>query len=304
MEEGNMRVHSSKGRFAAAFLLVALVALGITASAQAKLTGEFTKFANCEYKNTEVKKCIYSVTESGEVVLGSKKVPIEKPVVLQGGYGKAVEKFSKFYGAINGAPTLSKAAQNVPGGLAGLVNCKEIKEPFLRFACELTFENGLTGLTSTLELAKPASSIRISELNLAGEEGIALEMPVRAHLENPFLGSGCYVGSSSSPLLWKLTTGTTSPSEPNKPITGAGGTGELLEEGAVLLLKGNKLVDNAWSAPGATGCGGFLVELLLDPIVNIGAGLPAAAGRNTAILNNTINVASAFAMRENDELNP
>ena len=36
------------------------------------------------------------------------------------------------------------------------VNCKEIKEPFLRFCCELTFENGLTGLNSTLELAKPA----------------------------------------------------------------------------------------------------------------------------------------------------
>ena len=275
----------------------------MTAGAQAKLTGGFTKFANCEYKNIEVKKCIVAVTESGEVVLGSKKVPIVKPVTLQGGYGKAVEGFSKFYGATNGV-TLSKAAQPVPGGLTGLVNCKEISEPFLRFSCELTFENGITGLNSTLELAKPASSIRISENNLAGEEGIALELPVKVHLENPFLGSSCYVGSSSSPLLWKLTTGTTSPPAPNKPITGFGGEGELLEEGAILLLKNNKLVDNAWSAPGASGCGGFLVELLLDPVVNAGSGLPSAAGRNTAIMNNTVNVASAFAMRENNELNP
>jgi len=299
-----MRIHSSKGRFATAFLLIGLVVLGLSASAQAKLTGEFTKFANCEYKNTEVKKCIYSVTESGEVVLGSKKVPIEKKVILQGGYGKAVEGFSKFYGATNGVSTLSKASQNVPGGLAGLVNCKEIKEPFLRFSCELTFENGLTGLTSTLELAKPASAIRISENHLAGEFDIALEMPVKVHLENPFLGSGCYVGSSSSPLVWKLTTGTTAPHEPNKPISGFAGNLEVLEEGAVARLTGNKLVDNDWSAPGASGCGGFLVELLLDPIVNVGAGLPAAAGKNTAILNNTITVGSAFATRENDELNP
>src|SRR5689334_3643660 len=299
-----MRIHSSKGRFATAFLLIGLVVLGLSASAQAKLTGEFTKFANCEYKNTEVKKCIYSVTESGEVVLGSKKVPIEKPVILQGGYGKAVEGFSKFYGATNGVSTLSKTPQNVPGGLAGLVNCKEIKEPFLRFTCELTFENGLTGVTSTLELAKPASEIRISENHLAGEFDIALEMPVKVHLENPFLGSNCYVGSKSSPLLWKLTTGTTSPPAPNKPISGFAGNLEVLEEGAIARLSANKLVDNAWSAPGATGCGGFLVELLLDPVVNVGAGLPAAAGKNTAILNNTITVGSAFATRENDVLNP
>jgi len=299
-----MRIHSSKGRFATAFLLIGLVVLGLSASAQAKLTGEFTRFANCEYKNTEVKKCIYSVTESGEVVLGSKKVPIEKPVILQGGYGKAVEGFSKFYAATNGVSTLSKTPQNVPGGLAGLVNCKEIGEPFLRFSCELTFENGLTGVTSTLELAKPASEIRVGENHLAGEFDTALEMPVKVHLENPFLGSNCYVGSKSSPIVWKLTTGTTEPHEPNKPISGFSGNPEILEEGAVAKLIGNKLVDNDWSAPGASGCGGFLVELVLDPVIDVSAGLPAAAGKNTAILNNTIWVGSAFATNENDELNP
>ena len=111
----------------------------------------------------------------GEVVLGSKKVPIVNPVTLQGGYGVIGEdEFSKFYAATNGV-TLSKAAQPVPGGLAGIVNCKEINDFFLRFSCEVTFENGLTGLNSTLELAKPASEIRISENNLAGEIGTALE---------------------------------------------------------------------------------------------------------------------------------
>jgi hypothetical protein len=298
-----MRVHLNKGRFAVAFLLVAVVALSVSAGAQAKLTGEFTKFTNCEYNNTEVKKCIYSVTESGEVVLGSKKVPIEKAVVLQGGFGAQVEGVSKFYGATNGI-TLSKASQPVPGGLAGLVDCKKITEPFLRFSCELAFENGFTGLNSTLELARPASEIRVSENNLAGEIGVALELPVKVHLENPFLGSNCYVGSSSSPLIWKLTSGTTSPPEPNKPISGKGGEGTLLEGARVLVLNGNTLVDNAWSAPGATGCGGFLVELLLDPIINAAAGLPAAAGHNTAILNNTISQASAAAVRKNNEANP
>jgi hypothetical protein len=302
-----MRTHRAR-RIATALLLTALVALGITAGAQAKLTGNYTKFAQCPYTNEELEKCVYSVTNSGEVVLGSKKVPIVNPVVLQGGYGETVEikegaEFAKFYAATNGV-TLSKTPQPVPGGLAGIVNCKAISDFFLRISCELTFENGVTGLNSTLELAKPASDIRISENNLAGETGIALQMPVKVHLENPFLGSSCYVGSSSSPLLWKLTTGTTNPPLPNKPITGTPGVAEFLEEGRILVLNGAKLVDNAWSAPGASGCGGFLVELILNPIINSASGLPAAAGKNTAILNNTLNVASAFAVNRINKENP
>jgi hypothetical protein len=63
------------------------------------------------------------------------------------------------------------------------------------------------------------------------------------------------------------------------------------------------LVDNAWSAPEADGCGGVLLEGLVDPIVNLSSGLPAAAGKNTAILENTVYAGSAFATRENDENN-
>ena len=70
-------------------------------------------------------RCLNSLTVGGEVILGTKKVPIEKPVTLQGGYTAPPEEgpeagFSKFVEASNGI-TLSKAAQNVPGGLAGIV---------------------------------------------------------------------------------------------------------------------------------------------------------------------------------------
>jgi hypothetical protein len=288
-----------------ALAVVALAALGLAGSASAKLTGNYTKFAQCPFTNLEVKKCLYAVTESGEVVLGNKKVPIEKPAVLQGGYGAADEEtgMAPFFAATNGE-TLSKAPQNVPGGLAGLVNCKEISDFILKTSCQWTFENGLTGVTSTLELARPASEILISEKHLAEEIGVAMQLPVKVHLENPFLGSSCYVGSSSSPLIWKLTTGETSPPPGTEPIKGFGGTAHFLEEGRIAVTEGSKLVDNAWAAPGATGCGGFLVELILDPIVNVSAGLPSAAGKNVAILNNTINVASRAAVNKNNTENP
>jgi len=288
----------------AALLVVALAALGLAGSASAKLTGAYTQFAQCPYTNPEVKKCLYSPTEGGEVVLGSKKVPIVNPAYLQGGFGKAnpETKFSTFYAATNGI-TLSKAAQPVPGGLAGLVNCKEISNIILRATCELTFENGLTGVNSTLELALPPSAIQISEAHLGEEIGVALKMPVRAHLENPLLGSECYVGSASAPIWWELTSGFTEPPPPNKSIRGSAGELELLEEGAVLQLLNAELVDNAWAAPGTNGCGGVFA-FILDPIVSASAGLPSAAGKNTAILKNTINVASAVGTRLNDEENP
>jgi hypothetical protein len=293
------------GALGAAMLVIALASLALAGSAQAKLVEPFTKFQYCPWHNAEVARCVYSKTNSGEVVLGSKKVPIVNPVVLQGGISEPNEttKFSKFFEPTNKI-TLSKASQPVPGGLAGIVNCKEIKEFFLRVSCEVTFENGLTGLNSTLELAKPASEIKMSEDNLARREGVALKLPVKIHLENPFLGSSCYVGSSSSPIWWELTTYKTSPPPPNTSIEGASGKITFLEEGLILQLNGNKLVDNAWAAPGATGCGGFLVELILDPIINAAAGLPATAGKNTAILNNTIEITTPFALEYIEEENP
>jgi hypothetical protein len=300
-----MRTQLKRGRVLTGLLLTAIAVLSLAGVAQAKLTGNYTKFAQCPYLNLEVKKCLYSTTTSGEVVLGSKTVPIVNPVVLQGGLGALGEDgfATAFFAASNGV-TLSKASQPVPGGLAGIVNCKKISDFFLRIACEVTFENGVTGLNSTLELAKPASAIRVNETNLAGEIGIALEMPVKVHLENPFLGSSCYVGSEKTPIIWKLTTGTTSPPEPNKPISGKAGELEFLEEGRILELKGAKLVDNAWSAPGVSGCGGFPAELLLNPIINAAAGLPATAGKNTAILNNNIFAAAGGAVRKNNAENP
>ncbi len=294
-----MRKHRSRV-VCAALLAVSLIALGLAGSAQAKLTGAYTHFEQCPYTNTEVKKCIQSTTESGEVILGSKKVPIETPVLLQGGYGAVEEGFASFFAATNGV-TLEKVPQNVPGGLLGIV--PESKQNWLvKALIKFFFENSLTGVNSTLELAKPATEIRISEENLITTEGTTLELPVKVHLENPFLGKSCYVGSSSKPIIWKLTTGTTSPPEPNKPITGSGGTFELLESGRILEVTGASLVENAWSAPSATGCGGIL-SFLVTPIINGQLG-STAAGHNTSILNNHIFITSARAVKKNNEENP
>ena len=294
-------------RVCIALLLVALGSLAFVGSAGAKLTGEFTKFQFCPYTTKGVARCLVSVTNGGEVVLGSKKVPIVNPVTLQGGYAEFEEEgpeegFAKFFAATNGI-TLSKAAQPVPGGLAGLVNCKEISNFLLRISCEAVFENGLTGVNSVLELAKPASDIRISEVHLAEGIGIALKLPVKVRLENPFLGGSCYVGSESAPIMWNLTSGETVPPKGTAPITGKIGEVSFLEKAKILRLTGNELVDNTWAAPTSNGCGG-LFSFLIDPIVSASSGLPSAAGKNVARLKNTVDTTTSFALRKNNEENP
>jgi hypothetical protein len=291
-----MRNEMTKVRlFWMALMVAGLATLGFVPAASAH-TGEFAKFNNCPSTNTAVKKCLQAVTTGGEVVLGNKRVPIVNPVSLQGGLSAASEGFRTMVAPTNGVATLSPTPQPVPGGLAGLVNCKEIGNFLVRIGCEAVFENGLTGVNATLELAKPASAIRVSELNLAFEEETALELPVKVHLENPLLGSTCYVGSSSSPLMWKLTTGATNPPAGTASIHGKGGLAEFTEEELILVINGAELVDNTWSAPSASGCGGFGVELILDPIINSQIGVPSAAGKNVAKLVNTISTSTSAAV--------
>jgi hypothetical protein len=63
----------------------------------------------------------------------------------------------------------------------------------------LTFQNGLTGVTATTELAAPASDTVLNEANLFQRKGIALSLPIKVKLSNPFLGSNCYIGSTPIP---------------------------------------------------------------------------------------------------------
>ncbi len=289
-----LRVPGMRRSVVAVVMAAAIVPMAFASSALAKEpTGDFAVFKQCPRFTTGVEVCLYTETTSGEVTLHKQTVPITKTIVLQGGFkiNPTTEK-DEFVGALNGE-TLSKAAQKVPGGLSGLVNCTEIKgsgllEVLERGSCELVFENGTTGVNAITELAKPATEIGISTFALEAENGVALSLPIKVKLENTLLGSECYIGSSSKPIVLNLTSGTTSPNLPNKPISGKFGHLIAKDEFEFLELTNNTLVDNAFSAPEATGCGGSVFSFLLDPIIDSKIGLPAADGLNTAIQNNRI----------------
>ncbi len=278
---------------------VALTALALSmllaSSALAKSPkGEFAVFAQCPTATATT--CFYLSSTGGELHLNkAAAVPFTKTVTVQGGIERNAKTGAEtFIAALNGE-TLSKTPQALPGGLSGIFTCREIENLFEKAACEAIFESGNTKVNVIPELAKPASEIAISKANFLKDEGVALKLPVKIRLENAFFGSECYIGSSSSPVVWPLTTGTTKPSSPNKAIKGTAGKVEVLEGGALEKALGASLVENDFSAPAASGCGG-IYSSLIDAILDEKFGLPAAAGTNTAILDGTVEFASAEAV--------
>jgi hypothetical protein len=301
--------HTSVSRRVTLSVVALLASLAVLASASSALatehhpTGDYVQFNQCPLSNSATNFCLFAQTESGEFIVGKKTVPIKNTITLQGGIHLVLNEEleivgTEFIGAENGV-TLSDPGQSVPGGLAGLVNCFEISNFFERLACEVIFENKLTGVTAKTELAAPASSIEINLNNLIGGSGTALALPVKVKLDNPLFGSSCLIGSNAAPVPLPLTTGTTSPPEPNKPIKGKVGTVEFKNEFALTVIKENTLVNNSFAAPAAAGCGGIF-SFLIDPLVNNKLGLPATAGHNTAILNGTLKDADAGAVKASE----
>ena len=287
-------------------LAVPLAVLALAASAQATPKGIFAVFSDCPVTSPGVSLCTWAQTTSGEFAIGSTKVPINKTIILQGGAiptGNPENPKEYFLTPAKDGNSLSKTELNVPGGLTGLVNCEEIKgegffEKIERGTCKAIFENKTTGVTATTELVANTKNPPILNLvALSREEGTALTLPVRVHLKNPLLGNSCYIGSEASPIQLHLTTGTTSPLPPNKPISGSRGEAETLEEKGQLALRlfENKLVDNAFSAPAAEGCGEFF-SFIIDPILDAKIGLPSSDGHNTAILAGELKTATTEAV--------
>ncbi|HUB74443.1 MAG TPA: hypothetical protein VL979_10455 [Solirubrobacteraceae bacterium] len=257
-------------------------------------TGNYAPYADCPLSDNAVVLCLLAQTTSGEFTVGTRTVPINKTITLQGGLVETPETEEtgayQLVAAENGE-TLSKTALYVPGGLFNSKPPeswpKEAKEHY-----EEMINKGLTGVTETTELAKPASDVSVNPSNLVNQEGVALELPVKVKLGNFLLGNNCYVGSEANPIVLRLTTGTTEPPEPNKPIKGKVGEIIAKEEFNIVELLGGSLVDNAFAAPAAKGCGAPF-EGLVDSLVDSLLGVPSAAGHNTAILNGNLGEATS-----------
>jgi hypothetical protein len=283
------------------FIATAVMAAMLVPASQASAsshhpTGEYSQFAECPLSHPTITFCLFSESGGGFFQIGKKTVPLKYPVILQGAL-EEVGGEPLFVAAENGE-TLVKTPQPVPGGLLG-IEAPKSWPLFLQILFNETINKGLTGVTATVELAAPASSIKLNPENLTNEEGDALVLPVKIKLDNAFLGSNCYIGSNAHPVVINFTTGETAPPPPNTPIHGAAGTVSFNEAFTILTLSGGKLVNNSYAAPGANGCGG-LFSFLVDPFVNSLVGLPAPAGTNAAVLEGKIQLALPAAVKASE----
>jgi hypothetical protein len=258
---------------AGAFAVFAIA--GPAAQAEAPDNPGYEQFAGCPNpftENSKIVSCIRTDITGGHFQMGSKDVPIKNPMVLTGGIEDELKGFQ-----YNSEGGLSQVKQEVPGGIIGLtgldwlINFLNAEQLKLYAVTELAGTPVLGGLTSA-------------------------QLPIKAHLINPVLGSKCYVGSNSNPIVLNLITGTTSPPSPNKPITGKTpkfSTDPVLE---IFHEKEGIFVDNSFAAPGASGCvlNLGIIPVNIDSIINLASGLPAAAGTNETTQNFDLELVNAF----------
>jgi hypothetical protein len=247
----------------AATAAMAVVAVAAPLAQATEPAPGYSQFAGCPSpsENPAITACIHATVTSGTFKMGSKEVPITNPMTLSGGVGREFSNFS-----FNSKGGLSPVKQKVPGGVVGL-----------------------TGLTWLLELLGSEALTLYAVTELAGTPQVGIQnitLPIKVHLINGVLGNSCYVGSTSNPITLHLTTGTTNPPPPNKPITGKEPSPNFEPVREIFYSNNGKYVDNAFSAPGASGCVltlfGF-IPISINSLVDSQSGLPAAAGTNETI---------------------
>jgi hypothetical protein len=285
-----------------ALAAASLCALGLGAWAlldKSQANRDYAPFARCPLDDPATDLCLYTRAYGGALDVGAKKVPVRRAITLQGGVHVVEDEEQevvreRFIGARNGE-TLSPTPEDVPGGLASLVDARLLPAAQRR-ALDGLIARRQNKVTATVELAAPASKIGVDMQNLVEATGTAVSLPVEVKLANAFLGGHCHIGSQAHPIQLMLGTGRTRPPRPNKPIRGRVGKSQLKDRDSVVVIEGNLLVDNAFAAPGASGCGRSQAQPI-DRAVDAALGLPARAGENAVMLLGTVHQAYAPSVR-------
>ena len=170
----------------------------------------------------------------GEFKLGNKTTELVNPTILQGGLPYIGTTTLTMIPPRFGAEQVSKSPQPIPGGLTGI-------SPLLGGEANAT--------------AEQAGPIVVTSVFLGFGHDIAVEFPIKIHLENENLGPNCYIGSDEEPVVLRLTDGVTSPPEGVEPMEGKIGDNKGLDKGRLIAFFNNTLVDNTFAVPAAKGCG-------------------------------------------------
>jgi hypothetical protein len=278
---------SLKLRFLVLGVLATTSALAVTGPASAAtLAGPWASFTNCpvnepafiEYPQTGyAATCVAASSPSGSLTIGNTTVQTGSTDIEFGAPGSEPEKpFVGFIVPATENQTLVSAPAQVPGGLVGLM-CPS-KVLLVSALCNTATKNGLNEVTAAAELAGTPTNFSRFAANSTGTA--ILTLPVKIHLQNPLLGSSCYIGSDQEPIVLHPagtaigTKSETLEQDPNRyPIT-------------FITIADSTQGDSTFAVPGTSGCGGAL-STVLDEAVNLKEGLPSPAGKNDLVLDDS-----------------
>ncbi|MCX4863059.1 MULTISPECIES: hypothetical protein [unclassified Streptomyces] len=286
-------------------LLGALVAVAVgiplstspasAASAQ-EMNGNWAPFTRCPVDDpamlaadgqTNIAICVASHSESGSIKLGNTLATTGANDLQFGVVRNTATGESKVVppagGAIVGAPT------EIPGGLLGLMCPSGI--PVVTDICKQLTDNSLNRVVATVQSAGTPRNFDVAAGMQSGKT--IVDIPVRIHLENPFLGSKCFIGTTSDPVVLRPQN-LTQPAVGSKRFDadGTGNTGGLLNR---IELTGNAQGDAGFAVPGVSGCGPLTLGEL-NWAVNLKTALPSAAGKNNLVLNNAATYTGGLAL--------
>lgn len=239
--------------------LTALLAVSASLLFASSASAAFPDFSDCPRTAPGAIACLHVQSLSGSLEIKGFTVPLGESLQIRGALTESAP--ARLIPPTGTSGFFSRAIK-IPGGILGI-----------------EFPIPGNAVLAIAQLAGSPSSIAIN----FGETATTISLPVKVKLDNPILGSNCYIGTNSNPSRMNLTTGTTSPPLPNRPISGSAGTPRI--DGEVFQLLGSRVVDNAFAVPGASGCG---LLGIVDPLVNLRLRLPSAAGNNTMMITNNI----------------
>lgn len=205
------------GLLASCTALAALATAG-PASADAapatQLAGHWAPFSRCPVDDpamlaadgrTDIVQCIASHSASGSIKLGSTEV-ITGASDLQVGVVQHTGGTNSLVAPAGGALIADPA--DIPGGLLGLMCPSDI--PIVSGICRQITNGTLNRVTATVESAGTPTDFNLTAGATSGQPIIAI--PIRIHLQNPFLGGSCYIGSAAHPIVLRPQNVTSPPS--------------------------------------------------------------------------------------------
>jgi hypothetical protein len=248
------------------------------------------QYKYCPYNNSESEYCFFGETAPGKAggyfTIGTVKVPLSKPIKIQGAFietdtvNSAGQNALRVIPAENGGETLESPALPVEKGL-NLITPQIEKQAKWPAALIEKFKeakaNKETALDVKIEVAGNTlyeNPEGMSTESLIEEVGPVFELPLKTRLISSFLeklgGGPCTVGNNEHPIMQLLND------EPPGYLEEL----KFNKEFEDIEVVGSKLVDVGWPIPegaGATGCGGEY-ESYVDAAINETLAYPKATG--------------------------